>query len=139
MAGPHSPLGPSTQLLPGMADWSRVMRSRSRCCRAAYVRVSELPSRHCFLLVKASHKASPYSSPLPFFMGGTSKTHCQGACSQERGEFVAIFFYPAQQNIISKLLRWNKQPGCLNPSPLFSLPFNTQALRHCFPVGNWEA
>lgn len=66
MAGPHSPLGPLPQLLPGMADWSRVMRSRSRCCRAAYVRVSELPSCHCFLLVKASHKSSPYSSPLSF-------------------------------------------------------------------------
>lgn len=76
----HSPSGPSLQLLLGMADYRSVMRMRNRCPLCLSL---SLASCQYFLLVKASHKPDHIQA---------WKAHFQGACTKEKGEFMAIFF-----------------------------------------------
>ena len=70
MVGPHSPSGPSLQLLLGMADWRCVMRRRNRCGRPLMSESQKLASCQCFLLVKASHKPDHIQSIKGTFSRG---------------------------------------------------------------------
>ena len=61
MVGPHSPSGPSLQLLLGMADWRSVMRRRNRCGRAPYVWVSETCIMSILPIGQGKSQARPHS------------------------------------------------------------------------------
>lgn len=110
----HSPSGPSLQLLLGMADYSSVMRTRNRCPLCLSLR-----NLHH---VNTSYWSRQVTSQTTF----KHERHIfKGHVQRKRENSWPYFFYPGHQNFISKLLRWNKQPSCLNPNPFFSLPFNT--------------
>ena len=70
MVGPHSPSGPSLQLLLGMADWRSVMRRRNRCGRAPYVWVSETCIMSMLPIGQGKSQARPHSSIKGTFSRG---------------------------------------------------------------------